>query len=346
MREDPDLGIDKISACLDAHYGLGVASASFLPLGHDPRAAVYRVIADDGGSYFLKVRFGPVHEPSLLVPRALIDLGIRNVVAPLRTRSSGLWCPFDGHPGRTAVLYPFVEGGSAMVTGLSDDQWREFGRTLRAVHASGLGGRLRGRLPVETFSLPPAATVRRLLTMVGETEFEGAAAARLAGFWRGRAGQILRMVDRAEALGEALRSRLFEFVLCHADIHAANVLVYDAGRIRLIDWDGPLVAPKERDLLFVVGSKIARTVEPKEEALFFEGYGRVEIDPDALVYYRYERIIEDLGEFGKSVFLDPSLGEQARSEAADLATSFFAPGVMVELAETVAPVGASTRTSS
>lgn len=345
MREDPGLGIDKISACLDAHYGLNVASASFLPIGYDPSAAVYSVIADDGGSYFLKVRFGPIHEPSLLVPRALIDLGIRNVVAPLRTRSSSLWCSLDGHPGHTVVLYPFVRGESAMVAGLSDDQWREFGRTLRAVHASGLGERLRGRLPVEAFSLPAAATVRRLLTMVGETEFEGAAAARLAEFWRERAGQIRRMVTRAEALGGTLRSRPFELVLCHADIHAANILVEEAGRIRLIDWDGPLVAPKERDLLFVVGSKIARAVAPGEEAAFFEGYGRIEIDPTALVYYRYERIIEDLGEFGKSVFLDPSLGEQVRSEEADLTINFFAPGGMVELAETVAPVGASIRVS-
>lgn len=40
MREDPGLGIDKISACLDAHYGLGVASVSFLPIGYDPDAAV------------------------------------------------------------------------------------------------------------------------------------------------------------------------------------------------------------------------------------------------------------------------------------------------------------------
>lgn len=346
MREDSGLGIDKISACLDAHYGLGVASVSFIPVGYDPNAAVYRVIADDGGSYFLKVRFGTIHEPSLLVPRALIDLGIRNVVAPLRTRSSGLWSPLDGHTGYTVVLYPFVRGESAMVAGLSADQWREFGSTLRDVHASGLGKRLRGRLPVEAFSLPAAATVRRLLTMVGEMRFESAAAARLAEFWWGRAGQIRRMVARAEALGGALRSRPFEYVLCHADIHAANILVDDAGRIRLIDWDGPLVAPKERDLLFVVGSKIARTVEPGEEALFFEGYGRIEIDPDALVYCRYERIIEDLGEFGKSVFLGPSLGEQVRSEEADLAIGFFAPGGMVELAETVDPVGASMRASS
>ena len=334
MREDPGLDVERISACLDANYDLQLTSVAFLPIGYDPHAAVYEVVSRDGTTRFLKVRFGPVHEPSLLVPRALIDLGVRNVLAPLRTRSSNLWCPLDGYPGYSVVLYPFVRGESAMVAGLSDDQWREFGSTLRDVHASNLGERLRGRLPVETFSLPSAALVRRLSTLVDETGFESAAAARLAAFWREHAEQIRRMLARAESLGRSLRSRPFDYVLCHADIHAANVLVGVDGRIHLIDWDGPLIAPRERDLLFVVGSKIARAVKPREEALFFEGYGPVGIDPDAIVYYRYERIVEDIGEIGKGVFLNPGLGEQARAEEADLAMSFFAPGGMVESAET------------
>ena len=334
MREDPGLDVGKIAASLDSSYGLRVASVAFLPIGYDPNAAVYVVATRDGNAYFLKVQFGPVHEPGLLVPRALIDLGIQNVLAPLRTRSSNLWCPLDGYPGLSIVLYPFVRGENAMVAGLSDDQWREFGSALRSVHASKLGERLRGRLPVETFSLPAAAAVRRLSTLVDETNFEGAAA-RLAAFWRGHYEHIHNILVRAEGLGRSLRSRSFEPVLCHADIHAANVLVGDDGRIRLIDWDGPLIAPKERDLLFVVGSKIARAVEPREEALFFEGYGPVEIDPETLIYYRYERIIEDIGSFGESVLLDPSLGEQARAEETDLLTSFFAPGGIVESAETV-----------
>jgi spectinomycin phosphotransferase len=335
MREDPGLDVDKISASLEAHYGLRVTSATFLPIGYDPNAAVYEIVSRDGNAYFLKVRFGSVHEPSLLVPRALIDLGIPNILAPLRTRSSSLWCLLGGYPDYTIVLYPFLRGESAMVAGLSDDQWQEFGSTLGEVHASRLGESLRGRLPVETFSLPSAASVRRLLALVDETDFEGAAAARLAAFLRGHDEQIRRILDRAEALGGSLRSKGFEYVLCHADIHTANVLVGDDGRIHLIDWDGPLIAPRERDLLFVVGSRIARMVEPREEALFFEGYGPVEIDPDALVYYRYERIIEDIGAFGKSVFLDPSFGERAKAEEAELAMSFFAPGGDIDRAETV-----------
>ena len=136
MREDPGLDVDKIVASLEAHYGLRVTSATFLPIGYDRNAAVYEIVSRDGTAYFLKVRFGPVHQPSLLVPRALIDLGISNVLAPLRTRSSNLWCALDGYPDYSIVLYPFLRGESAMVVGLSDDQWREFGSTLREVHAS------------------------------------------------------------------------------------------------------------------------------------------------------------------------------------------------------------------
>ena len=335
MRDDPNLDLGKIAVSLDRGYGLRVASVSFLPLGYDLNAAVYAVLTTDGVPYFLKVRFGPVDEAGLLVPRALIDQGIPNILGPLRTRSSALCLPFDDATGYSVVLYPFVQGENAMMAGMSNEQWREFGSTLRLVHDSGLEDAFRGRLRVEDFALPSARVVRQLFAVVAETAFESAAATRFAAFWREHVARIEAVLARAEDLGRSLQAKPFALVLCHADIHAANILVGDDGRIHLIDWDGPLIAPRERDLLFVVGSRIARVVEPREEDFFFAGYGAVTIDPAALVYYRYERIIEDLGEIGKSVFLDPSRSEQARAEEVELAMSFFAPGGDVDGAETI-----------
>ena len=335
MREDPGIDAAAIAASLDEHYGIDVAAVAYLPIGYDLGAAVYEAQAADGVTYFVKVRFGPVFEPGLEVPRALIECGVPNILSPVRARSSALWQPLGDSSGSTVVVYPFIRGENAMNAALSEAQWREFGSTLRAVHDSGLGEAFRDRLRVEDFVLPSAALVRRMLAVAETETFASPAATGFAGFWREQARRIVALLDRAGALGRSLHGRSFERVLCHADIHAANVIAGDDGGITLIDWDGPMLAPRERDLLFVVGSVIARAVQPREEAWFFEGYGRVAIDPDALVYYRYERIIEDIGELGRSVFRDPERGEAARQAEVDLAMSFFAPGGDIDRAETV-----------
>jgi spectinomycin phosphotransferase len=133
MRDDPGLDLDTITACLDVQYDLRVSAITFLPLGYDLSAAVYKVFAGEGTAYFLKVRFGPVDESGLIVPWALAERGIRNVLAPLQTRSGELWCSCGEW---SLVLYPFIAGKNAMVVGMGDDQWREFGATLQAVHST------------------------------------------------------------------------------------------------------------------------------------------------------------------------------------------------------------------
>ena len=271
MREDPGLDAAAIAACLHDHYGIEAAVVSYLPIGYDLNAAVYEVQAADGASYFVKVRFGSVFEPGLEVPRALIDRGVPNILAPVRSRTSALWRPLDGYPGYTVVVYPFIRGENAMNAGMAEGQWRQFGAALRAVHDSGLEEAFRDRLRVEDFALPSAARVRRMLIVAETKAFASPAAARFAAFWREQAGRIEAMLARAEGLGWGLRTKSFDLVLCHADIHAANILVGDDGGVTLIDWDGPMLAPRERDLLFVVGSVIARAVEPREEAWFFDG---------------------------------------------------------------------------
>jgi hypothetical protein len=51
-RDDPGLVLDTIAACLDVQYGLRVSSVTFLPLGYDLNAAVYKVITEGGTNHF------------------------------------------------------------------------------------------------------------------------------------------------------------------------------------------------------------------------------------------------------------------------------------------------------
>ena len=83
--------------------------------------------------------------------------------------------------------------------------------------------------------------------------------------------------------------------MCHSDIHAGNILIDANGALYIVDWDNPVLAPKERDLMFIGGGQeFAGHTAQEEETLFYRGYGQTQIDPIALAYYRYERIIQDI----------------------------------------------------
>jgi spectinomycin phosphotransferase len=331
MREKFDLQDDRITVAVATHYGHEIVAVDFLPLGYDPNTAVYKLTAADGASYFLKVRRGLPSPASLVVPRALLDHGIPNILAPLRTLTDSLWCALDAY---TLILYPFIEGENAMTAGMSDQQWVEFGMTLRAIHTSGVAARFEGQVPRESFGMVASEPVKQLHTAIPTATFASPVACAFAAFWQENTRLIEHIVGRAEALGRRLRERAAEFedVLCHADIHAANILIDRAGQILLVDWDGPLIAPMERDLLFVVGSTIARRVTAEDEARFFQGYGRVPVDMMLLAYYRYERVLEDLGIDGQRILLAPDLSEASREEAATLVRSWFEPGEIIALA--------------
>jgi spectinomycin phosphotransferase len=328
MLEDPGLDQRELAASVRAGFGIEATGFTFVP-GFDMRAASYEVASTDG-RWFAKVRFGPVADAPLEVPRALLDAGVTNVLAPIRTLTSTLWHPMPD--GRTVVAYPFVAGRNAMDAGMTGDQWRTFGTALHAVHESGLEARFADRLPAETFALPSAAMVRSVLVL--EPSVASPAGDRLRDVLREQRGRIGSMVERAEELGARLGAKPFARVLCHADIHAANLLVADDGRIFLVDWDGPMLAPRERDLLFVIGGGITRKVTPQEEAWFFEGYGQVGIDREAIVYYRYERVLEDIGEIGRSVFGD-AIPESSREAQVQLLERTFESGAKVESIERV-----------
>jgi spectinomycin phosphotransferase len=309
MLEKPDIPDETLRTCLRDHYGLHVAEIAFLPIGNDVDTAVYRVVAEDATPYFLKLRSwlrsGQFDATAVAIPRLLHDRGIAEIIAPIATRDGQLWARLDGF---AMILFPFIAGHNGFAAPLSDRQWIALGAALRRLHTTRVPPTLSASIPQETYAPHWRDRVKTLLARVGEEVFAEPIAAQMAAFLHDKRAEISHMVARADALGDALRAQPPASVLCHADIHAANVLIGTDDALYIVDWDTLTFAPKERDLMFIGGGVGGAWNSAREEALFYRGYGQTDINPLALAYYRYERIIEDVAEYGERLLLTDNAG--------------------------------------
>jgi spectinomycin phosphotransferase len=171
------------------------------------------------------------------------------------------------------------------------------------VHAAALPPELARRIPVEDYSARWREITLDFDAQVDASALEGEpVSARLSALWREKRAIILDLVERSDALARLMALRDMPCVLCHTDLHAGNVLLGAQGDLAIVDWDAPLLAPKERDLMFIGGGIGGVWTEPAESAAFYRGYGPTEIDALAMAYYRIERIVVDIAEYGMQIF--------------------------------------------
>jgi spectinomycin phosphotransferase len=327
MREKLSVPEDHLRSCLLEHYGLTPGVIEFLPLGLDTRSAIYRVMSEHGVPYLLKAKYGSLYEPACLVPRRLNDLGISAVVAPVFTKRRGLWARFDDW---TVIVYPFIDG-DANWTGMTDEHWKEVGAVFKRIHRVGQVGQV-GPLSQdfqllrrETFDSAEYARQMRSLEVqyIANPSDRDVSERDLRSSWMAHQPAINAAITFLEGLAPVLRRRSGPYVICHADLHPANLIRDRAGRVFVIDWDDVMLAPKERDFIFVGDAPADGSAEL---APFFQGYGETEIDWIALAYYRWERIIQDLIECARTVFLRDDLGEEIKADAVQLFDRIVAGG--------------------
>ncbi|WIG59716.1 MAG: hypothetical protein OJF49_002463 [Ktedonobacterales bacterium] len=314
MRQPPKISADRLRACLRDYYHLIPATLDFLPLGQDDQAGVYRMVGEQGTPYLLKVKSGPLYEPGCLVPGYLREQGITSVVAPLPTTSKILWARAADW---TVILYPFITGDTSWA-GMTAAQWKETGAIFRQIHQvipPPLGF---DSLRKETFD--PTDYVRWIreyeaqhLQAYGD---KNAARRDLRSLWRAHQSTIHMLVTSLETLAVMLQSRALSYVICHADLHPANLLRDEAGRVVVIDWDDVMLAPKERDFIFVQEAPADDTTVSSSSS-FFQGYGATDIDWPALTYYRYERIVQDVIAYAAFALFRNDVDEEARADAVE-----------------------------
>lgn len=328
MLEKPGIPDDLIHSSLQDEYGIHAFDLTFLPLGADLGTAVYRVVAHDGTAFFLKLRKG-FDQITVTVPRFLRSHGSEAILVPIETKSRQYWADFGEYK---MILYPFIEGKDGFERELTDDQRRTLGAALKGIHSAPVTPELQKLIPREEFDPRWRQSLKSIQAQIENNSYEEDTAEKLAEFMKSRKDEIDHLIERAEGLAAELQANLLKLVLCHTDFHGGNVLISETGALYIVDWDNPLLAPKERDLMFIGGGIDYNWKSKREEAVFYEGYGETKIDLAALGYYRYERIIQDLAVIGEQLLLTDEGGAD-RERSYGWFMSNFEPGSTIEIAE-------------
>jgi len=328
MFEKPNISDKLIISRLQEEFGLHVAALTFLPLGADQGTAVYRVVTNDGTVYFLKLRKG-FDEITVTIPLFLKSQSVQEIIAPVETKSKQGWADFGDYK---MILYPFIEGKNGFEMELSDSHKRTLGAALKRIHSVHVPPELKQKIPQETFSWKYRESMKSFQEQVENQTYDNPVAAKLAEFMKSKRDEITHLIERAEQLASTLQSKPLEFVLCHTDIHGGNILISDKDELFIVDWDAPLLAPKERDLMFIGGGIDEIWKTEREEAVFYEGYGKTEVNLSALAYYRYERVIEDFAVICEQLLLTDEGGAD-REQAYRWFTSNFEAGNTIEIAQ-------------
>jgi spectinomycin phosphotransferase len=164
---------------------------------------------------------------------------------------------------------------------------------------------------------------------VANESFTDPVGAEMAGFLTSKSETILDLIRRTEELSIKLLTDPPPFVVCHSDLHAGNILIDANGELYIVDWDAPIRAPKERDLMYPGGGQGFRGHTAQQEVdLFFEGYGQTDVNQTALAYYRCERIIEDIAVECAHILSSDEGGENRVQELHWLKSNFVPEGVI------------------
>jgi spectinomycin phosphotransferase len=273
-----------------ADFGLDVTELTQVHHGADTAAEVWR--ADQ---YAVKWSSGGT-TAAYEVTAYLTEAGVRGVPAPLRTGDGALWSERDG---KRLSLTPWIDGARAADTGLTANQWTEYGALLAEVHAQEVPPRLQQLLPpLNPVNARMPALTRQLDHRLTTQPPTDAVEAELANTWLAHRVAIMSLLEpRTPRPGRP--------VICHADPHLGNVLVAP-DQLHLIDWDDAVLAPIEQDLLFLLGGMgTLGPITPAEEAAFFTGYGPADLDQTRLTYYRAARALEEIALWADQAITGP-----------------------------------------
>lgn len=204
-------------------------------------------------------------------------------------------------------IYPFLEGKTLSYDDLSQEHQAEIAQDLRSMHDVKLPQPVSALLPAEPFDRFQESA-RSLMRKAKEYIGTDILLERLQEVVLSKWDVIDRTIENGYRLSQYCKHHAYDLVVCHADIHPFNIM-QTATNLAMIDWDGIMLAPRERDLMFYQQEMKAAN------SVFHRAYGlEYQVDSYLMSYYNYEWVLQEYTDYIGRLF-DLPLGEEARAHA-------------------------------
>jgi len=327
MRTPPDISPHDLARWLKSLYAIRPRRARFV--AHGECGWLYLIFTEPDGDqpdYVLKLtqpdlcREGSFRQDVIVTHMALYyDHGLRQISPPPLRASTGLY--INDLDGYQAKLLPYIAGTPVSELEFTASQQRKLGALIATLHRCKLHD---DELPpVERFSTNVVRQLGELLNMA-TVPSDDPIERDLRHTLRELTPRLKRLSARFVALAQALRADedlCAEFVICHGDPSAGNIIVSPDNNVYLIDWDTPIYAPPERDLFFLRPWLDAR-----------ESYaaiiGERQADRRVLHYYQLEWDLGEIVDYGKRLLRGVHEEQQRLHDQRELHTHLEGMGLL------------------
>lgn len=268
----------ELARSLQQFWGITALEITPVRLGRARNTWAFRASSAEA-VFFLKLKC-EVHEAGIAISRMLADCGV-NVSTPLLS--------IHGHPWERVdqfglLVFPFVVGAPIMMAALDATDWQAIGTSLRAVHDAHTPEPVRQLLMSETFVPSGEDLLARIQKVVSERGAGDAVQEQLLQLWLQWGSLPTEFFTSVQRKGHAARLTQPKCCLCHGDFQSGNILRSSVGEITLIDWDDPVWAPPECDLMFV---------PPEYRPLLETGYGPYTPNEASLAFLSANWILQE-----------------------------------------------------
>ncbi len=281
-------------------FGIRVVNFTLVPRWEAARG--YMIESSNHKSFFLKIYWDDKIPDSAF--RFADDLfaraGIVNIAHPIPTSHGQMRIHIRGFQ---IALFDWISGKTAQEHKLTDTQLERLGALLAKIHQS---KRIIGEYSVkENFANPFKDRFLAIFDSMskitsGSTEFR----TKLKLFLETHRQKFMRELETLEKLQRKARTMNLEFVNCHGEPSPGNVLSSDNGDIHLLDWDDPIFAPKEKDLLF-----FNENIEPVMKGYSVFSNDNI-IDQDVLEFYGHMWNLGEIADYGGKLLFENHTDEQ------------------------------------